>query len=83
MSKQSQIWTYLLEGNTLTQEQARTKFNHWRLASVVQRLRDKGVHVAAHLVGDTKHAVYHCPKSGRDAGKYLLRELKGKDKVRA
>lgn len=81
MSKQSQIWAYLLEGSTLTQEQARAKFNHWRLASAVQRLREKGVHVATHLVGSTRHAQYHCTKSGRDAGKYLLQALSGKRKV--
>lgn len=81
MSKQAQIWKHLLEGHTLTQEQARIKFNHWRLASAVQRLRRKGVDVATHLIGEAKFAQYHVPASARAIGKPLLIELNKKAKV--
>jgi hypothetical protein len=83
MTKQKRIWLYLLDGNTLTQEQARSMFNHWRLASAVDRLREKiGKHgVATHLIGETKYAQYHVPKSVRDRYKPLLSELRKQSSI--
>ena len=50
ISKQDQIEQHLLEGWSLTAKGAWQMFGHSRLASVVNRMRNKGVNIKTTLV---------------------------------
>jgi hypothetical protein len=64
MSKQTQAEAYLMEGHSLTQEQARAMWNYWRLAVCINRMREypRLIGVITELVGDSRHAQYYIPK---------------------
>lgn len=53
-SKEARILNYLLKGKSLTQRQAIHKFDHYRLAVVICRLRDRGYMIITEMITENE-----------------------------
>ena len=58
MSQKTQVLAHLKTGNSITQEQAIALFRCFRLAVVIERLRDDGHRILTERVGDTGYGRY-------------------------
>lgn len=59
MSKQERIKNYLKMGYSLTQKRAIELFSHYRLAVVINRLRNQGLNVVTVMIEDKNTKVSH------------------------
>jgi len=59
LSKMKKVESYMLKGNSITDEIARNKFHAHRLASIIHRLRKK-YNIKTELIkqGNTRYAKY-------------------------
>jgi len=56
--KQKKVMNYLLKGNTLTQKQAIARWEHYRLAVVVGRMKQMGYNVLTDLLKTKEGGTY-------------------------
>ena len=60
LSKEKMIERHLMKGRKITQQDAIRKFRHYRLAVVINRLRDQGRQIKTVMLtrGDSTYAEY-------------------------
>ena len=58
MSQQTDVLKHLKSGCSITPWQTLNRYECFRLASVIHRLRDKGHKIETRIVGEPRHAMY-------------------------